>query len=66
MPARQSKLMKLLTEGQGHRDVKLDADSRQRLVTWMDTYATRQGAFSAQQEEQLRQFRIKMAALLEP
>jgi hypothetical protein len=66
MPARQSKLLKLLTEGKGHKDVKLDADSRQRLVTWMDTYATRQGAFSVQQEEQLRQFRIKMAGLLEP
>ncbi|MCY2994592.1 MAG: discoidin domain-containing protein [Planctomycetota bacterium] len=66
MPARKSKLMALLMAGQGHKDVKLDADSRQRLATWMDTYATRQGAFSTQQEEELRQFKVRMAHLLEP
>ena len=65
MPARKSKLLALLTADKGHKDIKLDADSRQRLVTWMDTYANRQGAFSSQQESQLREFRVRMAHLLE-
>lgn len=65
-PARQSKLLALLTAGAGHKDVKLDADSRQRLAVWMDTYANRQGAFSPEQEEALRQFRTRVAGLLEP
>ena len=63
-PARKSKLLALLTGGEGHEGVKLDPESRQRLVTWMDTYAQRQGSFSSEQEEKLRQFRREMAALL--
>jgi hypothetical protein len=65
MPARQSKLLALLTQGTGHKDVQLDADSRQRLLVWMDTYATRQGAFSSQQEEELKAFRKQIAHLLD-
>jgi hypothetical protein len=60
-PARKSKLLALLTEGGGHEGVQLDPLS---LVTWMDTYAQRQGSFSDEQEQKLRDFRREMAALL--
>jgi len=63
-PARQSKLLALLTKQQGHEGVRLDSDSLNRLVTWMDTYAQRQGSFSPEQEQQLRQLKDKMAPLL--
>jgi len=63
-PARKSKLLALLTEANGHEGVRLDDDSRRRLIVWMDTYAQRQGSFSTEQEEQLRKFREKTAALL--
>ena len=54
----------MLTQGKGHYDVRLDPDSYQRLVTWMDTYAQRLGHFSDQQEEELRRLRQEMAAML--
>jgi len=63
-PAQKSKLMALLTEGEGHEGVRLDADSFNRLVTWMDTYAHVQGSFSDEQEEELRQLRQDWADLL--
>ncbi len=63
-PARKSKLLALLTEGDGHEGVRLDADSLDRLVTWMDTYAHRQGFFSQEQEEQLRELRRQWADLV--
>ena len=52
-PAQQSKLMALLANDPLHKDIALDADSLERLITWMDTYAHRQGSFSSSQEEQL-------------
>ena len=64
MPARKSKLLALLATAEGHEDVQLDRDSFHRLVTWMDTYAHRQGSFSEDQEEQLRELRRKLTALL--
>ena len=63
-PARKSKLLALLTEGEGHEGVRLDPDSFNRLVTWMDTYAHVQGFFSKEQEEKLRQLRQDWADLL--
>ena len=63
--ARTSALLALLEEGEGHHDVRLDADDLERLVTWMDTYAQRQGSFSDDQEDRLRELRADMAALLE-
>jgi hypothetical protein len=63
-PARKSKLMALLTEGEGHEGVELDPDSYDRLVTWMDTYANIQGHFSDEQEEQLRERRQHWAGML--
>jgi len=63
-PARHSKLLALLTKQPGHQGVRLDSDSFNRLVTWMDTYAQRQGSFSPEQEQQLHQLKEKMASLL--
>jgi len=48
----------------GHKDVKLDPDAWERLITWMDTYAQRQGHFSPEQEAALAAFRQRAAALL--
>jgi len=63
-PARKSKLLALLTSEKGHEGVKLDDDSFDRLVTWMDLYAQQRGHFSDQQEQQLREFKEKVADLL--
>ena len=64
MPARQSRLLALLRQGDGHEGVRLDAESLDRLATWMDTYAHRVGHFSDEQEEGLRELRREMAGLL--
>jgi hypothetical protein len=63
-PARRSKLWHIFANGQRHHGLLLDRDGLDRLATWMDLYAQRQGHFSARQEEQLRQFRQKLAPLL--
>jgi len=63
-PARKSKLMALLTDGEGHDGVELDAGSFDRLVTWMDTYANIQGFFSEEQELELRRLRQDWAHLI--
>ena len=60
--AMMSPLVKLLDAG--HYGVKLTHDDRDRLITWMDTYGQRLGHFSDEQEEELRQLRQKMAAML--
>jgi hypothetical protein len=62
-PARESKLLKIMTEDKNHGDVHLDQDSFNRLVTWMDTYAQKQGSFSEKQEQELIQFRRKTTSL---
>jgi hypothetical protein len=56
-PARKSKLLALLRQPGGHKGVRLDAQSLDRLATWMDIYAQRQGSFSAAQETELEQLR---------
>ena len=65
-PARRSKLTALLAGAKVHYDVRLSTEDWQRLATWMDTYAHRQGSFSTRQETQLRELRQKLAFLLEP
>jgi hypothetical protein len=62
--AANSKLWKLLTQADGHEGVQLDADSANRLVTWLDTYAQRTGHFSKEQEAKLAAFRRECAPLL--
>jgi hypothetical protein len=63
--AAQSRLWQLLSQPGGHRGVELDAQSRSRLLTWMDTYAQRTGHFSEQQAGQIAEFRQACAPLLE-
>ncbi len=62
--ARKSRLMGLLTSEKRHEGVRLDPDSLERLATWMDVYAQRQGHYSNEQEEHLLELRRKMAPLL--
>jgi len=63
-PALDTPLLSHLRGGKGHQDVKLDADSLERLITWMDTYAQRLGSFSQDQERSLVAFRTRMAGML--
>jgi hypothetical protein len=65
-PARQSRLYAVLTDSEGHYDVQLSEEDRQRLVTWMDTYAQHAGSFSEEQEDELRQLHERHADLLAP
>ena len=55
--ARRSALWALIDKQGGHYEVALDTDDRERLITWMDTYAQKAGAFSPSQEAELRQMR---------
>jgi hypothetical protein len=55
--AATSKLWALVSKDKGHEGVVLDAESRDRLATWMDTYAQQRGSFSEAQEMELRQIR---------
>jgi hypothetical protein len=61
-PARRSALLVLLE--QGHYDTKLTASDRERLFTWMDTYAQKSGAFDPGQEQRLEELRRASAGLL--
>ncbi len=63
--ARNSKLLELLTRGQSHHRVRLSDEDVQRFAVWMDTYAQRLGSYSNDQEEQLRELRRVVAALLD-
>lgn len=56
--ASMNPVLKLLR--QGHYDVRLSSDEWSRLITWMDTLGQRSGSFSAEQAEQLRQFRTQL------
>ncbi len=64
-PSRQSKLLQLLTAEKSHHGVRLQAKERERLTTWMDTYAHRQGSYSPRQEEQLRALKRALVPMLE-
>lgn len=63
--AAQSRLWQLLAREGGHEGVKLEDDSAERLLTWLDTYAQLLGHFSDEQEAQLAAFRRECAPLLE-
>jgi hypothetical protein len=62
--AQRSALLALLDQPGGHKDVRLSADERERLITWMDAYAQRKGSFNAAQEEELEQLRHACAPML--
>ncbi|NQT53570.1 hypothetical protein HQ576_16050, partial [bacterium] len=48
----------------GHQKVKLGAADYERLITWIDVYAQRQGHFSPEQERELQELRRRHADLL--
>jgi hypothetical protein len=60
--AMASPLLRLLD--QGHYEVRLTAEDRQRLALWMDTYAQVSGSYSPRQADQLRALRTRLAPLL--
>jgi len=62
--AQKSALLAVLDRPSRHYDVALDGDSRERLLTWMDTYAQRVGHFSEEQERALIEMRRSCAGLL--
>jgi hypothetical protein len=62
--AQKSALLAILDAPAGHQRGLLDADARERLLTWMDTYAQRRGCFSEEQEQALLQLRRACAAIL--
>ncbi|MCX7047168.1 MAG: discoidin domain-containing protein [Candidatus Sumerlaeota bacterium] len=64
-PARKSKLWAKIAEMERKGAFTLDAAARDRLSTWMDLYAQRQGHFSDEQERQLQDFKQRLAAMLE-
>jgi hypothetical protein len=63
-PAANSKLLSVLTQADGHQGVRLDNDSFERLVTWIDVYAQRLGSFSERQEQDLRELRRRIRSVL--
>ncbi|MFO7905101.1 MAG: hypothetical protein R6U98_20730, partial [Pirellulaceae bacterium] len=64
-PARQSRLLQYLRSDPLHGDIELTDEDIRRLAAWMDTYGHTQGAFSARQEEELREFREQFEFLFE-
>ena len=62
--AQRSALWTLLDAPEGHHDVRLDAEARERLLTWLDTYAQRQGHFGEAQERDLIELRRACTGLL--
>lgn len=63
--AANSALWKMLTGPSPHQEIELDADSRDRIATWLDTYAHLQGCFSEAQERQMVAWRETLRSLLE-
>ena len=63
--AKISSLLAYLNTDPTHRTIQLDRDDRNRLVTWMDTYAQRLGSFSVEQERELQDLKKSFASLLE-
>lgn len=61
--AAKSRVWRAIFDRVIHPELDLDTSSRQRLATWLDTYAQRQGHFSPEQEVQLRQFRDQQTSL---
>lgn len=62
--AHQSALLAFLDRPKGHYGPALDAAGRERLVTWMDTYAQRVGHFSDEQERALVELRRSYADMV--
>jgi hypothetical protein len=61
--ARRSAALALLTQPGGHEGLKLEGESLERLIIWMDTYAQKAGVFSPEQEQSLEALRKANASL---
>ncbi len=59
MPARKSKLLRVLVKPGGHQGVVLPRWALRRLIVWLDVYAHRRGSFSAEQERRLESLRAQ-------
>ena len=55
--AERSVLWALLDGAPGHQEVQLDAEARERWLTWLDTYAQQLGHFCDDQEHDLLRLR---------
>ncbi|NLF58686.1 MAG: hypothetical protein GX580_13710, partial [Candidatus Hydrogenedens sp.] len=64
-PAVTSPVLALLDAPEGHYKTVLTGEERERLITWMDAYGQRLGAFSEEQEEMLVRLRAESHELLE-
>jgi hypothetical protein len=64
-PARRSRLMHYLRTDPLHSQLEWEPEDFRQLAAWMDTYGHTQGAFSTEQEEELRGLRRQYAHLLE-
>lgn len=62
--AQRSALLKMLESPPAQCEAQLDADSRERWLTWLDTYAQRLGHFDDAQERELIELRVRSAELL--
>ncbi len=62
--AATSQLLKKITAPNGHHDIKLDSDSMERLITWLDNYGQKLGSFDEKQEQQLIELKQKYKHLL--
>ena len=62
--AQRSALLALLDAPMGHYEAQLNHDERERMLTWLDTYAQRIGHFSEEQERELIELRRACANLL--
>lgn len=62
--AQKSALLALLDSSAGHYAVRLDPNSRERLLTWIDTYAQLLGHFSDEQERELLELRRDCVGVL--
>jgi len=63
-PSQRSALLALFDAPGGHRGVALTRAERDRLMTWMDTYGQRAGAFDQKQEQELERLRDAWQDLL--
>jgi cytochrome c553 len=62
--AAQSAALKKTLDAKVHPDLKLDADSLERLIVWMDVMAQKQGSFDPQQEQYLAGLRDQWADMM--
>ena len=62
--AATSAILGKIADTESHPPLDLEAEDRERLIVWMDTYAQRLGSFDAEQEQQLAELRRQSADLL--